>query len=1043
MAIYGATVGFIYLGESISRKIREQYLAALLRQELAFFDHHGVGECTTRLTSDIDRIQNGIGEKFSLTLTAISTFVSAFIIGLVLCWQIMLLISWSVIASVLTMMVGSQLSRKYRSQALDLSSRANSIVEESVSSIRDVVALAAQSRLLDCYERFLGEAESAARHLKVLLGCVLGITVGVNYLNIMIALWFGSFFLIKGDIPYTSVITIQLVITNAIFALMGISGNVEAFLTATAAAIKVFRTIDRLSSLDGTSTLGLNLSEVNGVIELRRVSHAYSSRSDVKVLDDVSIVFPAGKTTALVGESGSGKSTVAALLERFYDPCEGTVLLDGHDVRTLNLRWLRQQIGLVDQQSSLFDGTIFENIGYGLMRMELENMTTEQRRSLIEQAAVTANAHSFILELPDGYNTCVGPRGHMLSGGQKQRISIARAIASNPKILLLDEATSALDAESEERVSVALRAAAAGRTTIVIAHRLSTIKSADNIIVLSRGRLIEQGTHEELIRLGGAYHQSVEAQEIDEKIRKRSKTNLTPVSQENSASPKNEVSGNKEVASMNSPPPVAFPQEHTEVKDHSNYSAWTLVKFVAGFNRKEKGIIAIGLLCCIIAGGEESVHAILFAESTISLALPRSMTQLLRHQIEKWSLLYLALALVQMLAFCGQAIAFAWCSERLLRHARSETFRTIMRQEVSFFDESNHSAGGLTTFLSTETLNLAGLSGSTLGILLIFGTTLVSAILIALAFGWRLALVCMVTIPVLLAAGYLRLSMMGKFHRRSKKAYQDSASYASAAISEIRTVASLSLEGHVWKHYHSSLLAQAVKIANGAIKTSALYALSRSVSFLCMALGFWYGSKLLVLGQYSPFQFFVVYASIIFSAKSAGMVFSFAADIGKGKHAAIELKQLFDRTPEIDTWSKAGLHLSDVAGEVEFKDVYFSYPARGGEQVLGGLSFLIKPGEHIAIIGSSGSGKSTIMALLERFYEPTSGQILLDAKPISTLNINSYRSFIALVSQHVALFDGTIKDNLLLGVDEHQVTQEDIIIACQNANILDFIISLP
>jgi ATP-binding cassette subfamily B (MDR/TAP) protein 1 len=393
--------------------------------------------------------------------------------------------------------------------------------------------------------------------------------------------------------------------------------------------------------------------------------------------------------------------------------------VDGHDVRKLNLRWLRQQIGLVDQQLALFDGTISENIGYGLTRMESENMTAEQRHSLIEPAAMTANAHSFILDLPDGYKTRVGPRGHMLSGGQKQRISIARAVASNPKILLLDEATSALDAESEERVSAALRAAAAGRTTIVIAHRLSTIRSADNIMVLSIRRLIEQGTHEELIRLGGAYHQLVEAQEIDETLRKRSGTKLTPASQENSASPNNKTSNQKEFASMNSPTPKAFPPERTEVKNHVNYSIWTLIKFVAGFNKKEKGIVVIGLLSCIIAGVEESVHTILFAESTISLALPRSMAQLLRQQIEKWSLLYLALALVQMLAFCGQAIAFAWSSERLLRHPRLETFRTILRQEVSFFDESNHSAGGLTTFLSTETLNLAGLSGGTLGILLI------------------------------------------------------------------------------------------------------------------------------------------------------------------------------------------------------------------------------------------------------------------------------------------------------------------------------------
>ncbi|XP_078170188.1 ABC transporter B family member 21-like [Carex rostrata] len=268
-------------------------------------------------------------------------------------------------------------------------------------------------------------------------------------------------------------------------------------------AISIFEIVDRKSKIDPGSEEGQVLEIVRGDIELRHISFRYPTRPDVPIFTNLSLSIPSGKTIALVGESGSGKSTVIALLERFYDPDSGNILLDGTEITTLNVRWLRKQMGLVSQEPVLFDDTIRANISYGK-----EGEVTEEELIAVAEAS---NAHQFISSLPQGYDTYVGERGIQLSGGQKQRVAIARAILKNPKILLLDEATSALDAESEHVVQEALDTVMVGRTTIVVAHRLSTIKGADIIAVVKNGEIVEKGRHETLMRIkDGVYVSLVE-----------------------------------------------------------------------------------------------------------------------------------------------------------------------------------------------------------------------------------------------------------------------------------------------------------------------------------------------------------------------------------------------------------------------------------------------------------------------------------------------------------------------------------------------------
>ncbi|RDW78443.1 hypothetical protein BP5796_06295 [Coleophoma crateriformis] len=1054
--IYISTVGFIYTGEHISGKIREHYLEACLNQNIGYFDKLGAGEITTRITADTNLVQDGISEKIGLTLNALATFVAAFVIGFIKSWKLTLILSSTVFAITAAMGAGSSFIVRYSKQSLGSYALGGSVAEEVISSVRNAVAFGTQDKLARQYDMHLAEAEKWGKKNKMVLAVMIGCMFLIIYLNYGLAFWMGSRYLVSGEIALSSILTILMSIMIGAFSLGNVAPNIQAFTTGISAAAKIFYTIDRASPLDPSSEEGIKLDHVDGEVELRNVKHIYPSRPEVCVMQDVSLVIPAGKQTALVGASGSGKSTIVGLVERFYDPVGGQVFLDGHDVSTLNLRWLRQQISLVSQEPTLFGTTIFENIRHGLIGTKFEGESAEKQKALVINAAKMANAHDFVTGLPEGYETNVGERGFLLSGGQKQRIAIARAVVSDPKILLLDEATSALDTKSEGIVQAALEVAAAGRTTILIAHRLSTIKDADNIVVMQQGRIIEQGTHTQLLESRGAYYNLVEAQKIaavnelsaeeqaaideaDDKLVRQMSNN----SEQFAADPDDKNIAGKLSRTQTQKSQSSMALAHRQTQAVPEASLWTLMKLIASFNKAEAYWMLLGLFFSILCGGGNPTQAVFFAKEIVSLSKPLTEAKQIRSEVDFWSLMYLMLAFVQLISYIAQGICFAFCSERLIHRVRDRAFRTMLRQDIEFFDKEENTAGALTSFLSTETTHVAGLSGVTLGTLLSVITTLVAAIVVSIAVAWKLALVCTATVPVLLGCGFFRFWLLAKFQQNAKKAYEKSASYACEATSAIRTVASLTREKDVLDNYKQSLAVQAKKSLKSVLQSSLLYAASQSFMFLCIALGFWYGSQRIASGEYTMFQFFLAFSSIIFGAQSAGTIFSFAPDMGKAKQAAQELKLLFDRKPTIDAWSNDGTSFEKCEGTVEFRDVHFRYPTRPEQPVLRGLDLIVKPGQYVALVGASGCGKSTTIALLERFYDPLAGGIFVDGKEVSSLNIRDYRSHIALVSQEPTLYQGTVKENILLGADRGEVTDAQIEFACKEANIYDFVMSLP
>ncbi|KAE9373721.1 hypothetical protein N431DRAFT_232132 [Stipitochalara longipes BDJ] len=406
--------------------------------------------------------------------------------------------------------------------------------------------------------------------------------------------------------------------------------------------------------------------------------------------------------------------------------------------------------------------------------------------------------------------------------------------------------------------------------------------------------------------------------------------------------------------------------------------------------------------------------------------------------------MYVILAGGGFIAWLSQGTCFAYASEKLSRRSREQLFRSLLRQELSFFDHTRHSMGSLANLLSSEITNMTGLSGVVLGSIFTMLSTLIGGIVLSNILAWKLALVCCATIPIILFCGWARVKTLGVFSTKMKEAHVSSASCAAEAVSEARTIAAFGLENHILSKYNDILVGHIKQSTRPIIKASVYYSASQSFAFLCAALGFWYGGRLLGAYEYNLLQFFICFAALISGSQSAGYVFSYAPDISKARNACDALRPLIgDGTHEpFKQYQNTKSSFSEKGGAIGFHGVSFHYPSRTQKQVLDNLSFTIKPGQFAAIVGPSGCGKSTILNLVERFFRPNNGYITFDGQDIATLDLDDYRYSISLVGQDSVLYSTTIRDNLTMGL-RTEVSDEQLMAACRDANISELILSLP
>ncbi|CAN7062158.1 hypothetical protein IGI04_016703 [Brassica rapa subsp. trilocularis] len=1039
---------WMWTGERQTTKMRIKYLEAALNQDIQFFDTEvRTSDVVSAINTDAVMVQDAISEKLGNFIHYMATFASGFIVGFTAVWQLALVTLAVVPLIAVIGGIHTTTLSKLSNKSQESLSQAGNIVEQTVVQIRVVMAFVGETRASQAYSSALKTAQRLGYKTGLAKGMGLGATYFVVFCCYALLLWYGGYLvrhrLTNGGLAISTMFAVMI----GGLALGQSAPSMAAFAKAKVAAAKIFRIIDHRPTIERNSESGVELDSVTGLVELRNVDFSYPSRPDVKILNDFNLSVPAGKTIALVGSSGSGKSTVVSLIERFYDPASGQVLLDGHDLKTLKLKWLRQQIGLVSQEPALFATSIRENILLG--RPDADQVE-------IEEAARVANAHSFIIKLPDGFDTQVGERGLQLSGGQKQRIAIARAMLKNPAILLLDEATSALDSESEKLVQEALDRFMIGRTTLIIAHRLSTIRKADLVAVLQQGSVSEIGTHDELFAKGenGVYSKLIKMQEAahETAMNNARKSSARQSSARNSVSSpimtRNSSYGRSPYSrrlsdfsttdftlSIDASSYPNYRHDKLPFKDQAN-SFLRLAKM----NSPEWKYALLGSIGSVICGSLSAFFAYVLS-AVLSIYYNPNHEYMIK-QIGKYCYLLIGLSSTALIFNTLQHSFWDIVGENLTKRVREKMFTAVLKNEMAWFDQEENESARISARLALDANNVRSAIGDRISVIVQNTALMLVACTAGFVLQWRLALVLVAVFPVVVAATVLQKMFMTGFSGDLEAAHAKGTQLAGEAIANVRTVAAFNSEAKIVRLYTANLEPPLKRCFWKGQIAGIGYGIAQFCLYASYALGLWYASWLVKHGISDFSKTIRVFMVLMVSANGAAETLTLAPDFIKGGQAMWSVFELLDRKTEIEPDDPDTTPVPDrLRGEVELKHIDFSYPSRPDIQVFRDLTLRARAGKTLALVGPSGCGKSSVISLVQRFYEPSSGRVMIDGKDIRKYNLKALRKHIAIVPQEPCLFGTTVQENIAYG---HEcATEAEIIQAATLASAHKFISALP
>lgn len=1085
---------------------------------MSFFDTYGNnGDIVSQVLSDVLLIQSALSEKVGNYIHNMATFFTGLAIGFLNCWQIALLTLGSGPFIVAAGGISNIYLHRLAENIQDAYAEAAGIAEQAISYVRTLYAFTNESLAKYAYAASLQATLRYGILISLVQGLGLGFTYGLAMCSCALQLWVGRFLVKHGRASGGEVITALFAIILSGLGLNQAATNFYSFEQGRIAAYRLYEMISRSTS--SINQEGKVLNSVHGEIEFRNVYFSYLSRPEIPILSGFFLTIPARKAVALVGRNGSGKSSIIPLMERFYDPTLGEVLLDGENIKNLKLEWLRGQIGLVTQEPALLSLSIRDNIAYGRVAT----------MDMIIEAAKNAHAHAFISSLEQGYETQVGRAGISLSEEQKIKLSVARAVLSNPSILLLDEVTGGLDFEAERVVQEALDILMLGRSTIVIARRLSLVKNADYIAVMEEGQLVEMGTHDELLTRDGLYaellrceeatkpplrpvpenravsvdgplerpdlqetsscaiqiaHESEVIQQTDLNVGSQDSASNNVCHQEQAVEngksleasektlstdmqntrfpelPKIDVHHRRKPSNNSNPDSPISPLLTSDPKSERSHSkTYSRTLNMSMIQKDSKGSqhqkppsfwrlakLSFAELPYAILG---STGAAIFGSFnpllayTISLVIAAyySSPPELRRDVNKWSLIIACMGVVTVVANFLQHFYFGIMGEKMTERVRRMMFSAILRNEVGWFDEEESSVDTLSMRLANDATFVRAAFSNRLSILIQDTSAIIVALIIGLLLKWRLALVVLATLPILIVSAVAQKLWLAGFSKGIQEMHRKASLVLEDAVRNIYTVVAFCAGNKVMDLYRTQLtkifrlsMFQGMAIGFG-------FGLSQFLLFACNALLLWYTGLSIKKG--SPSLSTGLKEYIVFSFATFALVepFGLAPYILKRRESLTSVFEIIDREPKIDPDDNTALKPPNVYGSIEFRNVDFCYLNRPEVMVLSNFSLKIGGGQTVAIVGVTGSGKSTIVSLIERFYDPVAGQLLLDGRDLKLFNLRWLRSHMGLVQQEPVIFSTTIRENIIYA--RHNATESEIKEAARIANLHHFISGLP
>ena len=1019
------------VGERCVHHMKRNYFTVILSQEQGWFDAHNAFEFATKVQAQLEQVEQGMGDKLGQVLMMISQCISGFIIAFITSWKITLVmlcmapfIIGVIIFMVTAMRTGIIMGRKTYEKG-------GGIAEEMLYNIKTVASFSN----FEFEQKRFNEKIEVCYQLDLATVFKLGLAIGllIFFLNATqtISLSYGRT-LIRKDInankgqDFTGADVIG-VTFSTLMAIMGfglIAPNIKIIQESCTASSDYFTLVEREPAMDLSQSVEKpDRDSIQGRIEFRNVVFKYPSDPNERIiLKGINLLFEPGKKVALVGESGCGKSTTVNLIERLYETTAGEIFIDGIEIKRFDVKYLRSLIGYVQQEPVLFNKSIRENLIFGRDEQLKELGDVDD---MIQTSCDEAYASDFIKNLPDELNYVVGIKGSKLSGGQKQRVAIARAIMAKPKILILDEATSALDNKSEKEVQRALdNISSKNVTTVIIAHRLSTIKNADLIYAIKEGTVIEQGTHKELLEKKGYYAGLVKSQLAQDEIETKEEQELSK--KKSSLKRRNT---DEEVQFQKKDDEIFIDQDKVKVQPCKIFREL----------REEKVTIFLAILGAAIIGIVTPINGMIMAKAMNAL---NSRYETIRYDDGlKYSMIMLALAFIQGVGNFLMIWKFFSIGCTLCCNYRKKILRKYLQMHISFFDITQNSPGALLTRLSIDTMQLNALVMSILGTTVQCGVILVLGFILGCIYEWRLTLVQYCFMPFIVIAAVLRRSMNNGSNKFGLKANVEAGGVLSECVTNTKTIYSFNFQKKAVEMYMDILEYCRRQFIRDAVIAGFFIGLGQFCMFAANASVFALSKKLILDGDIDSEDMGLALNIVITSCAGVSQALSNVGDIKKASVAFKSLYSTLDTQsliPPFKRDNEGKISAANIKGKIELRHVYFAYPTRPEQVILKDVSLTIYPGQQVALVGYSGSGKSTIIQLLTRFYdvEEGKGEILIDDVNIKDYNLYELRKKIGLVSQEPVLFKRNVLENVRYG--KLDATDEECINAAREANIMKF-----